>query len=68
MKRSSLRNTFLNTKSDIERKAYNQQRNLCVSLIRSEMKNFFSTINMSEITDNKIFLKTVKPFFTKSKT
>ena len=67
MKRSSLRNTFLNTKSEIERKAYNQQRNLCVSLIRSEMKNFFSNINMSEITDNKIFLKTVKPFFTKSK-
>ena len=67
MKRSSLRNTFLNTKSEIERKAYNQQRNLCVSLIRSEMKNFFSTINMSEITDNKTFLKTVKPFFTKSK-
>ena len=38
MKRSRLRNKFLNTKSDIDRKAYNKQRNLCVSLIRSEKK------------------------------
>ena len=55
MKRSRLRNKFLNTKSDIDRKAYNKQRNLCVSLIRSEKKNFFSNINTSDITDNKTF-------------
>ena len=63
MKRSRLRNKFLNTKSDIDRKAYNKQRNLCVSLIRSEIKNFFSNINTCDITD-KTFWKTVKPFFT----
>ena len=63
MKRSRLRNKFLNTKSDIDRKAYNKQRNLCVSLIRIEKKNFFfSNINTSDITDNKTFWKTVKPF------
>ena len=38
------------------------QRNLYVSLIRSEKKNFFSNINMSD--KNKTFWKTVKPFFT----
>ena len=64
MRRSRLRNKFLNTKSGIDRKAYNKQRNLCVSLIRSEKKNFFSNINTSDMTDNKIFWKTVKPFFT----
>ena len=64
MKRSRLRNKFLNTKSDIDRKAYNKQHNLCVSLIRSEKKNFFTNINTSDITDNKTFWKTVKPFFT----
>ena len=52
MKRSRLRNKFLNTKKDIDRKAYNKQRNLCVSLIRIEKKNFFSNINTSDITDN----------------
>ena len=64
MKRPRLRNKFLNTKSDIDRKAYNKQRNLWVSLIRSEKKNFFSNINTSDIIDNKTFWKTVKPFFT----
>ena len=63
MKRSRLRNKYLNTKSDIDRKGYNKQRNLCVSLIRSE-KNFFSNFNTIYITDNKTFWKTVKPFFT----
>ena len=64
MKRSRLRNKFLNTKSDNDRKAYNKQRNLCVSLIRSEKKNFFSNVNKFDITDNNNFWKTVKPFFT----
>ena len=64
MKRSCLRNKLLNTKSDIDKKAYNKQRNLCVRLIRSEKKNFFSNINTSEITDSKTFWKIVKPFFT----
>ena len=52
MKRSRLRNKFLNTKSDIDRKAYNKQRNLRVSLVRNEKKNFFININTSDITDN----------------
>ena len=64
MKRSHLRIKFLNTKSDIDRKAYNKQPNLCVSLIRSEKKTFFSNINASDITDNKTFWKKVTPFFT----
>ena len=64
MIRSRLRNKFLNTKSDIDRKAYNKQRNLCVSLIRSEKKNFFSNINMCDITDDKTFWKMEKLFFT----
>ena len=53
MKRSRLRNKLLNTKSDIDRKAYNKQRNLYVSLISSERKNLLSNINTGDITDNK---------------
>ena len=63
MKKSRLWNIFfLNTKSDIDRKGYNKQRNVCVGLIRSQKKSFFSNINTSEITVNKIFWKTAKPF------
>ena len=63
-KRSRLRKKFLNTKSDIDRNAYNKQRNLCVSSIRREKKNFFNNISTRDITDNKTFWKTVKPLFT----
>ena len=64
MKRSRLRNKFLNTKSDFDRKAYNKQRNLCVSLIRREKKNLVHVSSTRDITDNKMFWKTVKPLFT----
>ena len=64
MKRSSPRNKFLNTKNDIDRKAYNKQRNLCITLIKIEKKNFFSDINTNDIIDNKTFWKSVNPFFT----
>ena len=64
MKRSRIRNKFLNTKSNIDRKAYKKQRNLCVSLIRREKKNFFNNICTRDITDNKTFWKTVKHLFT----
>ena len=55
MRRSRLRNKFLYTKSNIDWKAYNKQRNLCVSLIKREKKNFFNYISTSDITDNKTF-------------
>ena len=41
MARSCLRNKFLKTKTDANRKAYNRQRNYCVSLFHRE-KNPFS--------------------------
>ena len=64
MKRSRLRNKFLHSKSDIDRKAYNKQRNICVTLIRQEKKNFYSNLNMRDVIDNKMFWKKVRPLFT----
>ena len=55
MKRLELRNKFLNTKSGINRKPCNKQRNLCVSLIRPENKNFFNNISTRNTADNKTF-------------
>ena len=63
MKRSLRRNKFLNTISGIDRKTYNMQHNLCVSLIRRDKKNF-NNISARDITDNKIFQKTVKLLYT----
>ena len=54
----------MNTKNDIDRKAYKTKYNLFVSLIRQEKKSFFNNISTRDITDNKTFWKTVKPLFT----
>ena len=64
MKRSSLCNNFLNTKSDIKAKADNTQRNLCASLIRQNKKPFLSNFNGNVVTENKISQITVEPFLT----
>ena len=60
MKRSRLRNKFLNTKSDIDRKVYNKQRNYVVSLLRKEKKEFYGNLDISKVTDNRVFWKIVK--------
>ena len=56
MKRSRLRNKFLNTKSDIDRKAYNKLRNYVVSLLRKE-KKISMVILTCKVTDNRVFLE-----------
>lgn len=57
MKRSRLRNKFLNTKSDIDGKAYYKQINFCVSSIRQTKKQFFGNVNVRDMTNNKCFWK-----------
>ena len=61
MQRSRLRNKFPNTKSDIDRKAYNKQRNYVVSFLRKEKKDFYGNLDISKVTDNRVFWKIVKP-------
>ena len=64
MKRSRVRNKFLNTKSELDKKAYNKQRNYVVSLGRKEKKEFYGNLNTSVLTENRTFWKTVKPFLS----
>ena len=62
MKRSRIRNKFLNTKNNIDMKAYNCQHNISVTLTRQEKKNFYGKLNTWDITDNATFLEKIKPF------
>ena len=64
MTRSRLTNKFLKMKSQECEQGYNKQRNLCVTMIRNAKKNYFNNLNVRNITDNKQFWKTVKPFFS----
>ena len=55
MKRSRLRNKFLNTRSDLDRKAYNKQRHYVVSLTRKEKKQFYGNLNTNILAENRTF-------------
>ena len=63
MKRSYLENIYLKKRTDQCLKAYKKQKNYCSRLYKKERKNFFSSLNPSAVKDNKLFWKTVKPFF-----
>ena len=64
MTRTRLRNRFLKNRSNRNRELFRKQRNLCVSLLRKSKKDYFSNLNEKQITDNKRFWKTVKPFLS----
>ena len=50
--------------SDLNSVAYNTQRNYCVSLVRKAKKTYYSNLEHKKIVDKKIFLKTIRPYFT----
>ena len=64
MTQSRLRNEYLKEKSADTKIAYDEQRNYCVNLLRRTKKKYFANINISSITDNEKFRKTVKPLFS----
>ena len=59
-KRTRMRNKFLRERTEANRRAYNIQRNYCVSLIRKPKRDYYSNLNHNHLN----FLKTVKPLFT----
>ena len=66
MDRSRLRNKFLKTRSNEGKKAHNTQRNYCLTLVRKAKKDYYyNNLDHENITDNKTFWKSIKPFFLK---
>ena len=64
MQRTKLRNKFLKHSSAENKFFYNKQRNRCISLLRKEKKKYFANLNEKDITDNKKFWQTIKPFLS----
>ena len=69
MKRSKLRNKFNEERNFENWSEYKRQRNLCSNLLKQSKKRHFNSLNVNDLTENKKFWKTIKPFFTeKNKT
>ena len=48
----------------MNRLAYKKQRNYCVSLMRQSKKQYYGSLNVNHLTDNKNFWRVVKPNFS----
>ena len=64
MERTRLRNTFLKNLTVANKLAYTKQRNFCVLLLRKLKRGYFANLKEKNITDNKKFWRTVKPFLS----
>ena len=60
--RSRLENRYY--KSIENKLAYKKQRNFCSRLYKKERKVYYTKLNINNITDNRKFWKTMKPFFS----
>ena len=56
MKRKRLRNNYLKNRCDGNRKAYNAQRNLCISLVIKPKLDYYKRLKHKKVSDdNKRF-------------
>ena len=61
MKRSRLRNNFVENRMGENETLYTKQRNCCVSLLKKSKYKYFANLNQKDVFDNKLFWKTKKP-------
>ena len=65
MHRSKLKNIYNKNRTDVNWANYKKQRNFCVTLLRRTKKEYFQNLNVKDLSDNKTFWKTIKPYFSK---
>ena len=64
MVRSKLRNKFVKSRSEEDKKAYKKLRIICVMRLNKIKRSYFSNFNTKRVVDNKNFWKTVKSSFS----
>ena len=64
MQRSKLRNFFLKMRTEENRNTGVKQRNLCVTLLRKSKREFFGSLNETDLSDNTKFWSLVKPLLS----
>ena len=63
MLRSKLKNEINKERNRINSCNYKRQRDRCLSILRKTKKKYFNSLNIKQVSDNKHFWKSVKPFF-----
>ena len=66
MTTSRLKNKFNKNSFARNWNSYKKQRNFCLKLLRQTKEKYFNNLNLKNVSDNKTFWKSVKPFFSKN--
>ena len=64
MVRSKLKNKYNKIRTEENWDSYKKQGNFCANLLRKPKKDYFSDLDIKNITDNKAFWKSIKPYFS----
>ena len=64
MTRSRFLNRFRKNRTEKNRLAYQTQRNYCVKLLKKSKQNFYNNLDVKQVTDNRLFWRTIKPNFS----
>ena len=64
MRRSKLRLKFLKERTNGSKRLHNNQRNLCVSLLRKAKRYSFKQLNSKVFSENRKFWQTISPLFS----
>ena len=63
MHRSKFKNRFNKCRTYENWCNYKTQRNYCVNLLRKTKQQYYKNLNLNEVTDNRTFWQTIKPYF-----
>ena len=64
MKRSELASKYRRSPTDENLNAWKKHKNYCSNLYKKERKNYYESLDMNNLTDNKKFWDTIKPIFS----
>ena len=64
MHRARFCNKYLRNKTDENKRKYTKQRNNCVSPLIKSKREYYTNLDVKNITDNKTFWETVKSFLS----
>ena len=62
--KSKFKNILSKKRANDNWPSYKKQRNFGVNLLRKTKKDYFQNLNIRDLSDNRKFWKTIKPYFT----
>ena len=65
MDRSQLRNKFLKTRSNENKRTFNTQMNYFLTLVRKAKKDYYNKLDHKNVTENKTFWESIASLFRK---